>query len=219
MKNEATGAESMDPRPEVSAATGAEAAALQAQLRQQSRASRRERAPTERDDAAVAIADRTLALPAVSAARCVTAYRSLEGEPPTDELLQRLSAGGIRQVLLPRIAPRRQLEWVPWQPGAETAPGPWGIEEPIGPGVPLTDAEVLLIPAALVDARTGVRIGQGGGYYDRALNGLGRRRDGGPLRVAIVFDDEVRVGLPRQDWDQTVDVIVTPHRTIPVTSR
>jgi len=185
----------------------------QAQVRREIRAARAARDPGERAGAAVALRDRVLDIPEVVAATCVTAYIALPGEPPTDALVAALHARGC-DVLTPRVVADRGLEWVRWTPDGGMSVGPWGIAEPVGPAVGLDAVDVMLVPASAADPVNGVRMGQGGGYYDRVLARLARARDGGPLRIALLFDDEVRTGLPAQSWDECVDVIVTPHRTV-----
>lgn len=185
----------------------------QADLRRVIRAGRARRSAAEVAAAADALRDRALAVPEVAAAACVTAYLALPGEPPTDALLAALYARGC-DVLTPRIAADRVLEWVRWTPACEVSEGPWGIAEPVGPAVGLDAVDVMLVPASAADPVSGVRMGQGGGYFDRVLARLARARDGGPLRIALLFDDEVRTDLPAQPWDECVDVIVTPQRTV-----
>jgi len=146
----------------------------------------------------------------------VSAYQSMPSEPGTGALIADLRLRGDT-VLLPRIV-GRDLEWVEVTHGTEFARGPLGILEPTGPGLPvrphpLADAEVLFMPALAVD-HSGRRLGQGGGYYDKALAGLRRFADGGPLRVALLFDDELVDSVPSEDHDCLVDAVVTPNRVV-----
>ena len=199
------GVTSSQPQPAVSAA--------QAALRAASRRARAQREP----DAAVARAllEQVRSIAAVCSAQTITGYLSMPGEPPTELLLAWAVDHGTT-VLVPRIAPDRRLEWVRWRPDVAMAAGPRGIREPVGAACDLTAAQVLLVPAAAVDSHTGVRVGQGGGYYDRVLAGLPRAGTGGPLRIALVFDDEVHRDIPAHAWDERVDVVVTPTRVLPV---
>jgi 5-formyltetrahydrofolate cyclo-ligase len=66
-------------------------------------------------------------------------------------------------------------------------------------------ATAVVVPAVAVD-RSGVRLGRGGGYYDRAL--LHARP--GALLVAVVYDDELLDELPAEPHDHRVGVVVTP---------
>ena len=75
----------------------------------------------------------------------------------------------------------------------------------------LKEADLIVIPALAASA-DGTRLGQGGGWYDRALM---HRSPGVPV-VAVVFDDEVLEPgvIPAEPHDVPVDAIVTPTRTI-----
>ncbi|WP_022867481.1 5-formyltetrahydrofolate cyclo-ligase [Schaalia vaccimaxillae] len=71
----------------------------------------------------------------------------------------------------------------------------------------LAGVDVVLVPALAVDQR-GNRLGQGGGWYDRAL--LERRA--GVAVVAAVFDAEFvdEATWPVEDHDCRVDAVITP---------
>lgn len=96
---------------------------------------------------------------------------------------------------LVRPDPRR-----PAQPRAEL----------LGPEA-LRAASVVLVAALAVDL-SGTRLGQGGGWYDRALEHL---RPGAPV-IAAVFDEEVLPGgtLPQEVHDHPVDAVITPTRAL-----
>lgn len=74
------------------------------------------------------------------------------------------------------------------------------------------EVSIVLAPALAVD-RGGARVGQGGGWYDRALSTL---PEGVPV-VAAIFDDEVlEPGLiPVEPHDRFVDGIICPGGFIP----
>lgn len=80
----------------------------------------------------------------------------------------------------------------------------------------LKEADLIVIPALAASA-DGTRLGQGGGWYDRALM---HRSPGVPV-VAVVFDDEVLEPgiIPAEPHDVPVDAIVTPTRTITTNAR
>jgi len=53
---------------------------------------------------------------------------------------------------------------------------------------------------------SGVRLGRGGGSYDRAL---ARVPDGVPT-VALLYDDEIEPDVPAEAWDVPVSAAITP---------
>ena len=64
---------------------------------------------------------------------------------------------------------------------------------------------VVLVPAVAVD-RTGLRLGRGGGSYDRALARVGPAI----LTVAPLYDSEVLPTVPAEPHDQRVRAAATP---------
>ena len=80
----------------------------------------------------------------------------------------------------------------------------------------LKEADLIIIPALAASA-DGTRLGQGGGWYDRALM---HRTPGVPV-VAAIFDDEVLEAgvIPAECHDVPIDAIVTPTRTITTNAR
>jgi 5-formyltetrahydrofolate cyclo-ligase len=84
--------------------------------------------------------------------------------------------------------------------------------EPAQPWLPasaIADATVVLVPALAVD-RCGVRLGRGGGFYDRSL-GLCR---GDTKLVAVVRDAEVVDELPSEAHDVRMTHALTPDRGV-----
>jgi 5-formyltetrahydrofolate cyclo-ligase len=134
----------------------------------------------------------------------IACYVSRSDEPPTVALREQLIDAGAT-LLLPRIE-GENLTWI--QVTSETAwvKNRWNIDEPEGPPFEGTPA-VWVIPGLAVDS-DGYRLGQGGGYYDRALEGV---RDDAPI-IAILFEDEVTEEVPREEHDHRVDIVVTPER-------
>ncbi len=140
----------------------------------------------------------------------VAAYASFGDEPPTYALLDALEAAGAR-VLLPVVRPHRQLAWAGYAGPDSLAPDAYGIPtptgEPVGTGATtLVEAgvRVMLVPATAVTP-DGLRLGQGGGFYDVLLRDLPPASRGGPVRLAIVFEGEVLDELPAEPHDARID--------------
>jgi len=93
--------------------------------------------------------------------------------------------------------------------GPPIAPGPFGIAQPL-PDAPLVEPDVLIIPL-LAATPQGLRLGQGGGHYDRYL---AARRDAGtpPLAIGVGFDMQIVDDLPADPWDTRLDFVVTECR-------
>jgi 5-formyltetrahydrofolate cyclo-ligase len=127
-------------------------------------------------------------------------------EPGCGRLPDAYTELGAR-VLLPVIPTQgRVLEWAAYT--GELEAGRFGLSHPIGPRLGPTaigTADAVVVPALAVD-RVGIRLGRGGGYYDRAL--VHARPDA--VLVTVVFDDERVDRLPREVHDRPVRAVVTP---------
>ncbi len=151
------------------------------------------------------------ALAACAGHTAVACYASTGHEPTTWPLVEALREAGVR-VLLPLLAGRRTPAWA-WFTGPDALrPGWRGILEPTGPslGADGLAAATFVWASALAVTPAGVRLGTGGGWYDRALAHAHRDATVGVL----VGDAEVVDTLPRDPWDRAVDVVVTPQRTL-----
>jgi 5-formyltetrahydrofolate cyclo-ligase len=137
------------------------------------------------------------------------AYVPVGSEPGAAQMLDDLADFGVR-VLLPVVAGRGPLEWS-WYAGQDALrPAPFGLREPIGERLStaaLRIADLVLVPALAVD-RTGTRLGQGAGYYDKSLP---LSAPGTPM-VAVVRDNEVVDALPSEPHDVRMTAAVTPNR-------
>jgi 5-formyltetrahydrofolate cyclo-ligase len=177
---------------------------VKAGLRDTFLARRRARPAAERAAAAAAVT--TALLRGLRGVRTIAAFVPEESEPGYGRLPAAYTQLGAR-VLLPVVPPEgRQLAWA--VDTGRLGRGRFGIPEPLGPRLGPTavgTAEVVVVPAVAV-ARDGVRLGRGGGYYDRALAHV--RQDA--VLVAVVFDDELVDELPVEAHDLRVSAVVTP---------
>lgn len=139
-----------------------------------------------------------LEIPEISSAKVVASYYSFGTEPHTLEFNLAVIASG-RTLVLPRIN-GELIEWVEWNGSAETLRENGKFHEPIGPVFAQLDSiDVVLVPALAIDP-DGYRLGQGGGFYDRALPQLRAWKHG------VVYPYErMEHDLPREPWDIPVD--------------
>jgi len=156
--------------------------------------------------------DVLLATPEVLTARCVAAYVSVGREPGTGPLLEALRKRGVL-VLLPVLLADGDLDWVAYEGPHALAPVARGLLEPVGDALgveAVLEADVVLVPGVAVDP-SGMRLGRGGGSYDRVLTRVLARRARPPLTCVLLHDGEVvDTALPREPHDAQVAAVATP---------
>ncbi|MFE3252206.1 5-formyltetrahydrofolate cyclo-ligase [Streptomyces sp. NPDC059209] len=188
-------------------------------LRREVLAARRLLSEDDVRDTSAVLAGRALNLPELAAAGTVAAYVSVGHEPGTRALLDALRERGVR-VLLPVLLPDDDLDWAAYDGAERLVRAGRGLLEPDGPrlGVhAVLEARVVLLPGLAVDGR-GMRLGRGGGSYDRVLARLERaatdgRADEGPALAVLLYDHEVVERVPEEPHDRPVHVAVTPGGT------
>jgi 5-formyltetrahydrofolate cyclo-ligase len=158
-----------------------------------------------------AIADLLTAAPEVRRAATVAAYVSVGREPGTGVLLDALAAAGKR-VVLPLLQPDNDLDWAAYTGAEGLASAGRGLLEPVGPLLgpdAIATADAVVVPGMAVD-RSGLRLGRGGGSYDRAL----ARVPVGTFTCVVLNDDEVLDSVPAAPHDRRVTAAVTERRLV-----
>jgi 5-formyltetrahydrofolate cyclo-ligase len=160
---------------------------------------------------ALAVRDQLLAAPEVRRAATVAAYVSVGREPGTGALLDGLVAAGKR-VVLPLLQPDNDLDWAAYSGADGLASAGRGLLEPTGPQLgpdAIATADVVIVPGLAVD-RTGLRLGRGGGSYDRVLG----RVPVGTFTCVVLNDAEVLDEVPAAPHDRRVTAAVTEQRLL-----
>ena len=165
----------------------------------------------ERASAAKALLVLALELPELVRARTVAAYVSVGPEPGTRELIEELRRRGVR-VLLPVLMADNDLDWAVYQGPESLVRAGRGLLEPSGPRLgphAVVEADTVLLPGLAVD-RHGLRLGRGGGSYDRVLARLDRAGSTAAL-VVLLYANELLDRVPADPHDRHVTAAVTPE--------
>ncbi|MBV7433277.1 5-formyltetrahydrofolate cyclo-ligase [Dermabacteraceae bacterium TAE3-ERU5] len=139
----------------------------------------------------------------------IAAFHPTAAEPPLLAAWEDLAFSGFI-LLFPAFSPQG-LDWVPWDGSTDFLPSAakgFGLE-PAGErmGVDALQYADLVIAPALAVSEDGTRLGQGGGYYDRALLHC---RPQTPIFAAVHPHEVLAAGeLPRCAHDFPVDGAVT----------
>lgn len=135
-------------------------------------------------------------------AQTVALYMGLDDEAPAQRLAAQLQTLG-KIITLPRVLDRLgSMDFLPWQPDAPLFPGPFRTSHPDPAGGPLIP-DVIIAPLLGFDRQMN-RLGQGGGYYDRAF-----ARYPDALRVGLAWSVQEHDELPADPWDLPLHMILT----------
>ncbi|MDY0087546.1 MAG: 5-formyltetrahydrofolate cyclo-ligase [Coriobacteriia bacterium] len=164
---------------------------------------------TDRALYAAAAAQRLLALPEIVRARVVLAYAATPEEIDPAPVVDALRRRGVT-VALPRVAGREELTVQRVDANMPLVRSKFGIIEPPAdaPEISPANIDVAIVPGVAFDESC-QRVGHGIGYYDRLLARMPHA-----TAVGLAFDSQVLAEVPSEEHDVSLDVLVTPTRTI-----
>lgn len=155
------------------------------------------------------LAFRTLPSPAmahVPDGAVIALYRAQSTEAPTQALAESLTALG-HPLCLPRIGKGGAMDFAAWDIDDVLVPGPHRTLQP-DEYCEAVDPDVIIAPLVAFD-RAMNRLGQGGGYYDRAFE-----RWPDALRIGLGWSAQEADSLPVDPWDMRLHIIVTEREVI-----
>jgi 5-formyltetrahydrofolate cyclo-ligase len=136
-------------------------------------------------------------------ARCIALYSAMRGEVD----LSAWAAHSAYALALPVVTGKAMpLAFAAWQPGDRLVHDAYGIAIPHHTRLVAPD---VLVIACLGFTPTRLRLGYGGGYYDRTLAALQPR----PLAVGIAFA-QAHCEFAAQAHDVALDAVITENQVI-----
>ena len=150
-----------------------------------------------------AIEKLVLSIDRIEQAGSVFVYVSSGSEVRTHELIAALLECG-KTVAVPRVLPDPGvMQPVVIHKLNDFAPGRFGIPEP-ATHEPFDETPDVTIVPGLAFTRTGERLGQGGGYYDRYLG-----QHPATYKIGLCFNEQLIDALPISEHDIRMDEVVT----------
>ncbi|WP_088184114.1 5-formyltetrahydrofolate cyclo-ligase [Sphingobium sp. Z007] len=138
----------------------------------------------------------------IADAQVVALYMAVDDEAPAQRMAAQLQALG-KTVALPRVLDRLgSMDFLAWRPEDHLVPGLFRTSHPEPGDGPVTP-DIIIAPLVGFD-RAMNRLGQGGGYYDRAF-----ARFPDALRVGIAWSAQEMDAVPADPWDLPLDIIMT----------
>ena len=173
-------------------------------LREKIRAQIRAFSPEEKARSDARIFRAVLSLPLYQRAKVIFVYVSLDWEIDTHALIKEALSSG-KTVAVPKCLPGGRMEVYRLKDFHQLKAQMLGILEPEEGADKIAEErlELALIPC-LSCTRDGIRLGQGGGYYDRFLAGKKRL-----FKLALCRESLLSKNLPCEAHDIRMDAVLT----------
>ena len=139
-------------------------------------------------------------------------YLPHDGEFDSEPLIQALWLAE-KKCYLPTLTTDNQLVFHLYTPESSLKKNQYSIlEVPFSQDVtlPAKELDVVFTPLVAFDS-VGIRLGMGGGYYDRTFQFLEKKR-GQPLLIGLGYQAQQVDVLPRADWDIPLDAVLTEEK-------
>lgn len=157
-----------------------------------------------------ALRARVLEAAPLPAGAVVAGYWPMRGEIDVLPLLGALSQRGQVTALPAVIGRKDPLVFRRWAPGEPLEEGLYGTRHP-AVSAAVVRPVCLLVPLLAFD-RKGIRLGYGGGFYDRTLAAL--RAVGPVVAVGVAYAGQEVESLPAEPHDERLDWVVTEKEII-----
>ena len=180
---------------------------VKAGLRQGQLAALREMSAIQRRSWSGEIVARILQHPWWLSAKVVMIYSPISNEPDLMDLM-----GRGKRLIFPKISPTG-LSLHEVTVATQLLPTTRWLSEPdaaVCPIVSVNEIQLAFIPGLAFARTTGVRLGRGGGYYDRLL----AQPEFTGHRVGVCFQQQVFHALPKEPHDLTVSEVLTEQERI-----
>ncbi len=139
----------------------------------------------------------------------VASYMPVSGELSTIPFCQKvIDNGGV--LLMPKVTGDDIVFYAVSDLIGDMERGRYGIPEPADhcAKADIRDADVIIVPAIAYNDE-GIRLGQGGGYYDRVWEYLGGDSpDRKAVLIGVCYDFQIVSSIPVLAHDMAVDVII-----------
>lgn len=144
----------------------------------------------------------------VEAPAIVAGFWPIKDEIDIRPLMGALLGAGCH-LALPVVHKRGEpLSFRAWRPGDALEAGAFGTLQPSA-GCATLEPDALLVPLLACD-EDGYRLGYGGGFYDRTLAGLRKRRS--VVAIGVGFEGQLVSAVPHGPDDERLDWLLTPER-------
>ena len=135
--------------------------------------------------------------------KCIGGYFPVNHEIDDLEILKKLKKKKY-QISLPVIKKNFDMDFYRWSFDDPLKINKYGIPEPFSKQLIYPD--ILLVPLVAFDKNLN-RLGYGGGYYDRVIDKLSKKKD--ILKIGLALSVQKINNVPVTKYDKKLDYIVT----------
>ncbi len=147
-------------------------------------------------------------LEAFPPAETIALYKAIGGEVDLDVLFSICWKAGKRTCIPIFNTETKIYEMAEVSAETQYSTGHYGIREPLAPALlPMDQIDLIAVPGVAFDL-AGNRLGRGGGYYDRLLDGFSG------AAAAVAFDFQILPKVPVEAHDKPVDQLVTEIKIV-----
>jgi 5-formyltetrahydrofolate cyclo-ligase len=172
---------------------------------------RRDRLTTaERAEYSRTIAEGAVVIAEAAAPGVLSAYFPIWSEVDPGAIVAWAHGQGI-DVALPAVDDAVNLSFRRYDAGDDLVNGRFGTLAPPA-SAEILEPDLVISPLNAFD-RSGMRLGHGRGFYDRAIAAL-RARGKRPLLVGVAFSVQEVAAIPAEEHDVAMDWIVTERETL-----
>lgn len=184
-------------------------AELKSNIRKALRKQRREQDAKLAHSASIEICDRVIGMPEYERADVILAYMCAKGEVDVSKIVDDAHSRGKHVAFPLCIADGGLRLLIPKTPESFTV-GAYGIMEPaIDDSIEIESSRLdFIIVPAVAYTRECLRLGQGGGYYDRLLGKTSA------FTVGVGYDFQLLDSLPVEAHDIPLDCVALPSQLI-----
>ncbi len=187
------------------------AAQTKAQVRRQMAQRLRRIPPATWQAAGQRIAAALETIPAWRNACRIALYLEIAAEVPTSSIVAGCRTRGCNLYLPVYDAQQKHYLPAEWRAGDHLQSGFYGIREPVAPRwAPETRLDLILAPGRAF-TRTGMRLGRGGGYFDRFLTAPWAAQ---AVFVGLALECQLVDNLPTDTHDVGMDWVVTEKEEV-----
>ena len=112
-------------------------------------------------------------------------------------------------ISLPKIEKKNQMNFLQWSSNEPLKINKYGIPQPISAKIVFPD--ILLIPLVAYDKNLN-RLGYGGGFYDRYINKIEKRKK--VIKIGLAFSYQKVKIIPINQYDKKLDYVITEKQIL-----